>query len=193
MLNALITAKGYKSYLEIGTDIPGYCYYWIDCETKESCDPYFDYDKLSEEDKIDVDYFITNELTYHCTSDEMFANMPSDKKYDLIFVDGLHTEEQSGRDIINSLKHLNKGGMILVHDCMPVDELASRDTQCAGMWMGGVWKSVSELKKQGIKFYTVPEDTGCCFIPYVENAEYLSYLHPSDLKWENNKGRIEEL
>jgi predicted O-methyltransferase YrrM len=39
------------------------------------------------------------------------------KKFDIVFVDGLHIEEQSTKDIHNALKVLNENGTIVVHDC----------------------------------------------------------------------------
>ena len=53
------------------------------------------------------------------TSDEMFAQMDENKKYDLIFIDGMHTSEYCDRDMTNSFKHLNKDGIICVHDTIP--------------------------------------------------------------------------
>ena len=51
------------------------------------------------------------------TSDDFFRD--NKEKFDLIFIDGLHETNQVDRDIENSLKFINKGGTILLHDCLP--------------------------------------------------------------------------
>ena len=48
---------------------------------------------------------------------ELEAN--NDKKFDIIFIDGLHHYEQVIVDINNALSVLNDNGHILVHDCLP--------------------------------------------------------------------------
>ena len=111
IINLLIKKFGFKKYLEIGLDNPEHNFTKIKCETKHSVDPYFEDDHKSG---FDIQtYEIENALkylTYRMTSDEYF-DTHSDK-YDIILVDGLHREFQAGKDIINGLKCLNKGGGI---------------------------------------------------------------------------------
>jgi predicted O-methyltransferase YrrM len=59
----------------------------------------------------------------HITSDAFFER--SMVKFDVIFIDGLHEEHQVDRDIVNSLQHLNPGGIIVLHDCLPPRRMAS--------------------------------------------------------------------
>ena len=105
IINFLIKNMGYKDYLEIGLSNPDFNYLKVECEHKESCDPYFPSKRDSMFDRSNLPKIVRDNLTYLMTSDEMFANMPADKKYDIIFIDGLHTEEQCCRDIVNSMKH----------------------------------------------------------------------------------------
>ena len=51
------------------------------------------------------------------TSDNFFKN--NKKEFDVIFIDGLHVYEQCRKDIINSLKFLNRNGFIILHDMIP--------------------------------------------------------------------------
>jgi predicted O-methyltransferase YrrM len=97
IINLLIERCGLSSYLEIGLR-EGKCFDQIRCELKESVDPYW-------------------MPTYMMTSDAFFAT--NKKKYDIIFIDGEHEEEQVLRDISNSLSCLNDDGFIVVHDCNP--------------------------------------------------------------------------
>jgi predicted O-methyltransferase YrrM len=139
IINTLIRKYGYKSYLEIGTQ-HGNAFTKIDIPHKVCVDPVKRYDQL----------------TYEMTSDEFFAN--NKEKFDIIFVDGLHLEEQCSLDIKNSLKVLNKNGTIVVHDCLP---------HCEGFikvqWNGTVFRSIIDLRynNQNVVIEVVDTDNGC--------------------------------
>lgn len=188
-INYIIKLKNYQSYLEIGTDT-GTTFNAINIQNKECCDP---------NKKI-------NNLTYHITSDEMFAKMPADKMYDIIFIDGLHHEDQVDKDIVNSLKHLNKGGVIVFHDCFPKNKRIATKTN-TGEWCGDVWKSLIKLpeyiNKENI-YLLFFNEYGLGMIKYVDNSNKLNVidklLEDSDYdKWfndnydYNNKEHLTEL
>ena len=48
------------------------------------------------------------------------------ERFDCIFIDGLHTFEQSLKDFYNAWEVLNKGGAVVFHDTNPV---TIKDTQ----------------------------------------------------------------
>lgn len=175
IINNLISFFGYKSYLEIGLDNPDNNYTRIVCKNKESVDPFFEDDHKNGFD-VPLDATtrekIKQHLTYKMTSDEFFETV--NRKYDIIFIDGLHTREQVRKDIINSLKHLNKGGKIVVHDALPPNEGAQIVPRQQVLWNGDVWKGIVDLKKLRISFHTVDTDFGCCVIDYFENPETLT-------------------
>jgi hypothetical protein len=184
IINSLIKKNNYKSYLEIGLDNPDNNYNCIQCENKECVDPFFEEDHICYD--VDISCFeniINNILTYRMTSDDFFSN--NNKKYDIIFIDGLHTKEQVGRDIINGLKVLNNGGKIVCHDCLPTDENSQIVPRQQAYWFGDVWRTIPELSKQNIKFNTIDCDCGCCIIDYFENYKDLHYITQWDKVWEN--------
>ena len=181
LINYLISSYNLKSYLEIGLD-DGYNYRRIYCKNKESVDPYFqeDHNKYDLYLKDDLPLEIKSFLTYRMTSDEFFKI--NTKNYDLIFIDGLHTEEQVGKDIINSLKILNSPGFIVVHDCLPRSYEAQLIPRIQGEWNGTVWKAIVELSKiLDIKIWE--GDYGCGIIKKPESIENLEYPKPSTLEW----------
>jgi len=135
------------------------------------------------------------------TSDELFATLPKDKKYDMIFIDGLHHELFVHRDIINSLKHLNPGGVICVHDVIPINYTATTAYYDGEIhkqgWNGDVWKAIANLQNFNIEFYTIfNEDQGLTIIKYRENPYELNI---SDVKtnikyefvWDDNYDRLD--
>lgn len=95
-------------------------------------------------------YNLFNEY-YSVGSDEFFSKNSSRlaaRGLDVVFVDGLHTYEQSLRDIDNSLRYLRDGGVIVVDDCSPPNEPASRPLKPNdnAPWCGDVWKSIVHLR-----------------------------------------------
>jgi hypothetical protein len=82
------------------------------------------------------------------TSDEFFADLDRAARFDVVFVDGLHTHEQSRRDVDHALAHLGDGGVVLVHDCNPSSAAAAGPDPVATSegWCGEVWKTIVELR-----------------------------------------------
>ena len=172
-INYLIQKYNYQSYLEIGV-LRGNSFDSINCLNKESCD-------ITDE-WWENDY----PITYVMSSDEMFARMPIDKKYDCIFCDGYHSEEYLYRDIINSLKHLNKGGMVLCHDVVPktVQNTMELPLSEISSWTGSCWKALTKLQEQNIEYYTLlNKDFGLGIILYKDNPQQL-YLSTEKSKLE---------
>lgn len=77
---------------------------------------------------------------FKMTSDDFFRDVAEVYKFDVIFIDGLHTKEQAWKDFLNSLKVLNPGGAIIFHDCNPTTENMQRVPQMQKRWTGDVWK-----------------------------------------------------
>lgn len=161
IINHLIKTYDFKSYLEIGV-YDGNNFNGVICESKECCDPCV------------CDVNVNCEVTYKMTSDEMFEQMPDDKKYDIIFIDGMHDESFVDRDIMNSLKHLNKNGVICLHDTFPPSKNAAEKfdtyTDNRGNWCGDVFKSVLKLHETNLEYHTVNNgDFGLSIIRHSDN------------------------
>lgn len=120
IIQKIIKIKKYKHYLEIG------------CDNDEN------FSKIKIENKIGIDPLKGG--TLRMTSDEFFLN--NTKKFDIIFLDGLHTYEQTIKDINNSLKFLNNDGVILIHDCLPKKIWNQIVPRMYGHWNGDVWKAI---------------------------------------------------
>jgi hypothetical protein len=106
------------------------------------------------------------------TSNDFFAAYPA-KKYDVIFIDGLHLESQADRDIRNSLTHLNEGGVVVVHDCLPDSEASQSEDHPGGSWVGTVWKSMVKYTKYTHCDVKVLEtDWGVGVIEYTDNLDF---------------------
>lgn len=88
-------------------------------------------------------------------SDAFFASC--DDMYDLVFVDGLHTGEQTYRDIIAAFNVLDTQGYVLVDDVLPTDEASALPSMAESNarkreleighkhWYGDTWKAVAAV------------------------------------------------
>jgi len=144
ILNTLIERFGYTSYLEIGQGMAKDNFDHINCRIRVGVDP----DPVCN-------------ASYCLTSDEFFEQNKT--TFDLIFVDGLHHNEQVYRDIINSLKCLSKNGTIVVHDCDPVNEGMQAVPRTQDFWTGDVWKGWARLRSErgDIEMFVVKNGNGC--------------------------------
>jgi hypothetical protein len=98
---------------------------------------------------------------YQMTSDNFFRNYnPSSifgQEIDLAFLDGMHLYEYLIRDFINVEKYCKNNSIVIMHDCVPIDEyLARRNPEEVSLmskskhsdwWAGDVWKIIAILKK----------------------------------------------
>ena len=127
------------------------------------------------------------------TSDEYFKSISEDINYDIIFIDGLHHDDQVLKDIENSLNHLSENGTIVCHDCLPTTEKMQERNDHSGEWTGDVWKAIAELRVERIDLdiKVVDTDYGCGIIrkgtniPYITNENYKTYTYYS-----NNKNEL---
>lgn len=76
---------------------------------------------------------------FKMTSDNFFKR--NKKKYDIIFIDGLHLCEQVILDINNSLKCVKNNGYILIDDILPLDSDEQEREKIKDAWTGDVWKA----------------------------------------------------
>lgn len=132
IINYLIWKQGYRSYLEIGLDDPEPNFTKIRCELKESVDPYDPSSNFCAAwTQEDLNRFLPY-LTYRMTSDDFFAAYPDKSTI------SYYLEAQADRDIRNSLMHLNEGGVVVIHDCLPDCEASQNEDHPDGSWVGTV-------------------------------------------------------
>lgn len=158
-----------QSYLEIGVDT-GYVFGGVRINHKESVDP------------AENEYSHATP-TYKMTSDEFFMNYP-EKRYDIIFIDGLHESEQVTKDIQNSVNSLNPNGVIILHDCNPTTEQIQIVPRIQSLWSGNVWKSFVKFSyenKDKFNCYVIDTDYGCGVIE--SGITNIQYIMPDNLTY----------
>ena len=166
LINYIILENRYKSYLEIGTANPDVNFNMIVCDKKYSVDTGEHVEGYSDEMTKNFQY------THKMTSDDFFIE--NEELFDVIFVDGLHTEEQCSKDIWNALTYINDGGMVIVHDTMPESENMTGDEPRDILWQGNCWKPIHRLvnmKQDVYDINTFYMDWGITIIKNVKEPE----------------------
>ncbi len=154
-----------ERYLEIGV-ASGAVLLEVRCRHKIGVDPKF---RIKNRKRItrNLLYKLFREGIFlnQVTSDQFFNTHKAylhEKPPQVIFIDGLHTFKQTLKDVHNSLNWLDKGGVIVLHDCNPPHKAsatpalsipeAKRNYQSendngawTGEWCGDVWKVIPYL------------------------------------------------
>lgn len=164
IINKFIKKYSFKEYLEIGV-FKGECFKEIECENKDAVDP-------------GIENVLIEDVNYPMTSNDFFDQ--NIKKYDIIFIDGLHHSNQVDLDIQNSLKWTNDNGVILLHDCNPPTPNHAAVPQIQESWNGDVYKSVLKFQRDNNEhnYYTIDTDWGVGVI--VKNKTPMFKMEDSD-------------
>ena len=186
IINYFIKKYNYQTYLEIGTRDVKRNFQKIKCINKECIDPF----PLNKKG-----------ITYVMTSDKAFESIKqNNKKYDLIFIDGLHLENQVDRDIKNSIDCLTPNGTIILHDCNPPTVHHAGDcfetaNKLVGAWNGTVYKSIVKFNKNNTCGCVIDTDWGCGIIrPILQNEPIVMDFNPLIMEWDEfEKNRTELL
>ena len=162
LLNWLIRLRDFRRYLEIGAHERHITFNHVHCEHKR---------------------FVTGH-----GADNFFE--ACQEKYDLVFIDGIHTETQASKDILNALRVLRNGGVIVVHDCMPPDAWHQREPEWyeeGQAWNGTVWKAALRIfNESSYKCDLLDADWGCGIIDTAFNAKAKGLSMPHVLNYEEH-------
>jgi SAM-dependent methyltransferase len=163
IIQSLIDLHGYKSYLEIGVQ-NGVNFNAIKCKSKVGVDP----DRKSK-----ATIFLPSDLFFTLNSET----------FDIIFIDGLHEADQVMRDLENAYVCLNKGGVIVVHDCNPEKEIHQRVPRESKVWNGDVWKAFIRFRSDDD--FVIDTDCGVGIIMQGGGVHSVGLFDGMELNWTN--------
>ena len=170
IINDLIFRIGATDYLEIGCGDSRH-YSSISCAHKESVDP--------------AEGAYSRALpTHRMTSDQYFATHT--KRFDLVFIDGLHHADQVERDLLNALKALKPGGVIVCHDLNPTSEQMQVVPRIQKEWTGDGWKAWVRLRRRrpDLAMVVVEADYGVgIIVPECGPSKAMEPIGESSLCW----------
>ncbi|MEI8024685.1 MAG: class I SAM-dependent methyltransferase [Actinomycetota bacterium] len=139
-----------ENYLEVGI-FKGATFQSVIAGTKwgVDIDPAFDITKLPRNTTVFVN-----------SSDNFFAELSSDKMFDMIYIDADHTFAQAYRELVHSVNHLNNWGVVLLDDTVPFDKVAAISDESESKreairvhgsikWshQGDVWKLIMQVSE----------------------------------------------
>ena len=180
-INAISDILSAKTYLEIGV-AQGDTFKGVKVQNKTAVDPYFAFDWQSL--RGDMHQF------HQMTSDRFFCEHVFDQKFDIIFIDGMHTYEQAFRDFANSLLCAHDHTVWVLDDTVPSDPYSAwpNDTQAmvlrreAGIqdssWHGDVYKLVFMIAD---------------FFPMLSYATVMTDGNPQTIVWKHPRSEFSPL
>ncbi|XPV76643.1 MAG: class I SAM-dependent methyltransferase [Desulfovibrio sp.] len=195
-INAIAAFTQAKTYLEVGVS-EGDTFFNVDIKHKVAVDPYFQFDYMQ--------YQTDSTILHQIPSDEYFIHHAEGQKFDIIFLDGLHTFEQTFRDFCNTQCVAHDKTIWLIDDTVPSDiysahtisseaiALRSLETKnVSGLWHGDVYKTIFAIADFFPMFsYCTSEEPGYeqtfvykrpvrHFTPLFNNLEAISRLEYFD-------------
>ncbi len=191
VLQTIIDRIKARTYLEIGVSA-GNTFLRVRAPKKIALDPRF---KMSGRKRLR--FMLTNPCnrrneSCEMTSEQFFAtrsHLLQEHGLDVAFVDGLHTYEPALRDVEHCLRHLNPGGVIVMHDCNPPSEAAAipaasraqaKEMNLPGAndeWCGDTYKAVIHLRSQHdqLRVFVIDADYGLGVVTRGEPESMLRY------------------
>lgn len=147
-INSLIRAfRKPVSYLEIGVET-GKTLFAVNAPTRVGVDPFPAF----------LEQNLPSDVEFHAkTSDAFFKNLEPSIRFDIVLVDGLHHWQQALLDVQNSFSRLQPGGIVLLDDVLPVDEISAHPSESFvrqarkdgkvkhDFWFGDTWKALLSI------------------------------------------------
>lgn len=177
-INGIAAHFNATRYLEIGVS-GGRTFFTVDVENKVAVDPRFRFDWEPRQTE-NVRYF-------QMPSDEWFIEHGRSEQFDLIFLDGLHTFEQTFRDFCNALTVAHPGTVFMIDDTVPTDVFSAwpdhreavnfrraqalksgLEGRVASAWQGDVYKTIFAIHD---------------FFPTLSYATIMGSGNPQTLVW----------
>ena len=170
LIQRFIDTRQYETYLEVGVST-GRCWNQIRAPRKTGVDPACRIQDIMAQDSDT--FFLHNTATF-----------------DIIFIDGDHQYDQVIRDINNAWSCLNQGGVIVLHDMMPVNHRQASNPRIKGdpSWCGDVYKANFDLRQHAYRICEI--DHGCGIITELHDPLEGQHHHIDFQHFEDNIHKI---
>lgn len=178
-LNALGRMVGARSYLEIGV-ATGATFFAVEAERKVAVDPRYRFDPSERNDPG---------CTYHTlTSNDYFTGPGFGESFDLMYLDGLHTFEQTLIDFMAAQQMAHARSVVLIDDTVPNDVFSAYPNQKIAfkyraktgnkslVWHGDTYKLVVYIHD---------------FMPMLSYMTFMSGGNPQTVVWREPRPGVE--
>jgi hypothetical protein len=182
--SALGKRFGFHSYLEIATATTGHEFAYVDREQFTTCMRAMYYCPPHFNDKYAIQYRTTGP-----SISPLVDPLLRGPRFDLVFVDTWHEYVNTAEDIELALSLLAPDGMLLIHDCSPVNEYEaspripivghSRPGHCCMAWSGATYAAYLDkvVDSFALDYVTFDADYGCGLVSL---DRHFSGERPSD-------------
>jgi hypothetical protein len=173
-IHAIRDLLGASTYLEIGV-AQGMTFLDVDIAYKDAVDPKF---------QFDIKAHAAPGVRFFQQSSDSFWSGSEGRVYDVIMLDGLHTFEQTARDLLCSLRYAHPRTVWLIDDTIPSDMVSAipdhqvsrrerKRLKLEGMpWHGDVYKLVPFIHD---------------FLPVMDYVTIVGSGNPQTLVWFANR------
>ena len=161
VVNRLVRQFGFKRYLEYNKLDGGKCFSEVVCESKTLA-------FIPEQAYLDGPATERLLRTTAAVGTRDILTLPqllerhAGERFDIILYDPVHVRPEVD-EVARALPALlNPGGILIVHDCNPVNEAMTSVQRCPGAWVGETYKAFALLRHHNPgRALTVDEDFGC--------------------------------
>lgn len=178
-INSLLDAINKPSrYLEIGVE-SGHTFFEVTASSKTAVDPAFTFNVEEGKQAEPASHFL------QITSDEYFQNHWNGEAFDFIFLDGLHTWDQTYRDFCNSLLATHERSVILLDDIFPSDVFSCNRDQVEAIMMRQFMANDPSNAWHGDTYKVIPLIR--TFHPLLSYCTIITDGNPQALVWRSKK------
>lgn len=174
IVNLLGRRFGFRSYMELATPSTGRFHSEIDRDYFDQVARMMYLTPFVFDDGMQIDFRSPDEDISGVLED--FRQ--SGRRVDISLVDGWHTYQTAYRDLVQMFDLLNDGGILVVHDCLPLSREGAAPRFRQGNWWGMTYKAFLDfvLQTPSLDYFTLDCDHGCGVI--IKNRAFGSVLGP---------------
>ena len=144
IVNLLGRRFGFRSYMELATPSTGRFYAGIDRDYFDQVARMMYLTPFVFDDGMKIDFRSPDEDI----SGVMEDFRQSGRRVDISLVDGWHTYRTAYRDLVQMFDLLNDGGILVVHDCLPLSREVAAPRFRLGEWCGTSYKAFLDFVLQ---------------------------------------------
>jgi len=177
-INAAARINNARTYLEIGV-YKGETFFDVEIEYKDAVDPHF---------LFETSPLASEKVRFFSQTSDAFWTSDKPLKYDLIMIDGLHTFEQTFRDLVCSMRFAHDRTVWLIDDTLPTDVFSAIPDQAKAFrerqkmqiggspWHGDVYKIIPAIHD---------------FVPVLEYVTIINSGNPQTLAWYQTRSNFQ--
>lgn len=179
IVNLLGRRLGFSSYMELATPSTGRFYAEVDRDHFAQVSRMMYVTPFLFDDGLPIDFRSPDEDLTGVLDEARLAG----HRMDISLVDGWHTYRTAYRDLVQMFDLLNDGGVLVVHDCLPLTRDGASPAFRRGEWWGESYRAFLDfvLQNPSLDYVTLDCDHGCGLI--IKNRDLGTVLGGDASDW----------